>query len=99
MKDGFDPTTERHYREYVPAAHGWYVVGIDHSDTPVSEIHWVIVGGEFGPKRRPMDLAWMRALRDQCFAAGIPFFGKQWDKVKDLPADLMVRQFPVVRAK
>ena len=38
---------------------------------------WVIVGGESGPERRPMDYAWARALRDQCVPAGIPFFLKQ----------------------
>jgi protein gp37 len=41
-----------------------------------------------------MDLAWMRSLRDLCAISGVPFFGKQWDKVRELPPDLMVRQFP-----
>ena len=41
-------------------------------------IHWVIVGGESGPGCRPMDPAWVRSIRDQCAAAGIPFFFKQW---------------------
>ena len=40
-------------------------------------IHWVIAGGESGPKRRAMDLAWARGIRDQCAAAGVPFFFKQ----------------------
>lgn len=40
-------------------------------------LHWVIVGGESGPKARPMDLDWARWLRDQCRVAGIPFFLKQ----------------------
>lgn len=58
-------------------------------------IQWVIAGGESGPKdRRRVNLAHMRDLRDQCKAAGIPFFGKQDDKIHDLPADLMVREFP-----
>lgn len=38
---------------------------------------WVIVGGESGPKRRPMDLGWARSIRDQCVTAGIPFHFKQ----------------------
>lgn len=59
-------------------------------------IDWVIAGNESGPRRRPGDLAWMRSLRDQCAAAGVAFFGKQDDKVKPLPADLMIRQFPNV---
>lgn len=57
-------------------------------------INWVITGGESGPNRRTCDLEWMRSLRDQCKLAGVPFFGKQWDKVRPLPDDLMIREFP-----
>jgi len=42
------------------------------------DIGWVIVGGESGPKARPMDPAWVTDLRDQCVAADVPFFFKQW---------------------
>ncbi|NUQ85214.1 MAG: phage Gp37/Gp68 family protein [Anaerolineales bacterium] len=41
-------------------------------------IHWVIVGGESGPHARPMAQEWVRSIRDQCQAAGVPFFFKQW---------------------
>jgi protein gp37 len=41
-------------------------------------IHWVICGGESGPKARPMHPDWARSLRDQCLAARVPFFFKQW---------------------
>lgn len=41
-------------------------------------IDWVIVGGESGGGRRPIDPAWVRAIRDQCLEAGVPFFFKQW---------------------
>lgn len=41
------------------------------------KLDWVICGGESGPKHRPMDLEWARSLRDQCRAAGVPFFFKQ----------------------
>jgi protein gp37 len=41
-------------------------------------IDWVIVGGESGPKARPMHPDWARSLRDQCKAAGVPFLFKQW---------------------
>jgi protein gp37 len=41
-------------------------------------INWVIVGGESGPNARPMHPEWARSLRDQCAAAGVPFFFKQW---------------------
>jgi protein gp37 len=43
----------------------------------LSGIGWVIVGGESGPGYRPMDHAWAASLRDQCRAAGVPFFFKQ----------------------
>lgn len=41
-------------------------------------LHWVIVGGESGPGARPMHPNWARSLRDQCVAAQVPFFFKQW---------------------
>jgi protein gp37 len=45
---------------------------------PLDGIHWVIVGGESGGGRRPVDPAWVRDIRDQCIAARVPFFFKQW---------------------
>lgn len=44
----------------------------------LDNIHWVIVGGESGPKARRLDPNWVRAVRDHCIAVGIPFFFKQW---------------------
>jgi protein gp37 len=41
-------------------------------------IGWVIAGGESGPNARPMKSAWVEDLRDQCAAAGVAFFFKQW---------------------
>ncbi len=41
-------------------------------------IDWVIVGGESGPRARPMRAEWATDLRDQCLAARVPFFFKQW---------------------
>jgi protein gp37 len=41
-------------------------------------IRGVIVGGESGPRARPMHPDWVRSLRDQCVDAGVPFFFKQW---------------------
>lgn len=41
-------------------------------------VDWVIVGGESGPKARPMHPRWARILRDQCAGAGVPFLFKQW---------------------
>ncbi len=42
------------------------------------DIDWVIVGGESGPRARPMRADWARDVRLQCEAAGVPFFFKQW---------------------
>lgn len=41
-------------------------------------LDWVIAGGESGPSARPMHPDWVRSLRDQCTAAAVPFFFKQW---------------------
>lgn len=41
-------------------------------------IDWVIVGGESGPHARPMRTEWVLDIRDQCLAARVPFFFKQW---------------------
>ncbi len=44
----------------------------------LSGIGWVIVGGESGPRARPMRADWARDIRAQCRKAGVPFFFKQW---------------------
>ncbi|MBS7699200.1 MULTISPECIES: phage Gp37/Gp68 family protein [unclassified Chelatococcus] len=44
----------------------------------ISGLDWIIVGGESGPGSRPMHPDWARSIRDQCAAAGVPFFFKQW---------------------
>lgn len=44
-------------------------------------IDWVIVGGESGPKARPMDAEWVREIRDMCVEKKTPFFFKQWGGV------------------
>lgn len=57
-------------------SHGdYYDVDIDHVD---ARVDWIIVGGESGPKARPMHPAWARSLRDQAQAAGVAFHFKQW---------------------
>ena len=43
-----------------------------------ARIDWVIVGGESGPGARPIHPDWARSIREQCVAAGVPFFFKQW---------------------
>jgi len=44
----------------------------------LADVQWVIVGGESGPVRRPMQEGWVTSLRDQCATANVPFFFKQW---------------------
>jgi len=46
-------------------------------ELPLAGIQWVIGGGESGPEHRPFDMAWARAIRDQCAAAAVTFFFKQ----------------------
>lgn len=49
-----------------------------HYRPPYPTVSWVIAGGESGPSARPMHPDWARSLRDQCVAAEVPFFFKQW---------------------
>lgn len=74
-------------------------------------IDWCVVGSESGPGPRPMHrgpgprpmrLEWVRSIRDQCVAAGVPLFvkqlsgkhGKTIKKIKEFPADLQIQQYP-----
>ena len=50
-------------------------------DLDLTGIDWVIVGGESGPKARPIEADWVRDIRDQCLASETPFFFKQWGGV------------------
>lgn len=51
--------------------------------TPTNQnLQWCIVGGESGPNARPMHPDWARSLRDQCEAAGVAYFFKQWGTYK-----------------
>ena len=63
-------------------------------------VHWLVVGGESGPKARPMHQRWPRQLRDQCEGAGVAYFFKQhgeWIGLADY--DLLhhgaMNQYPV----
>lgn len=68
---------------------------VDLHKVPGAErLNWIVVGGESGHKRRPFDPDWARSIRDYCELFNIPFFMKQWDKVKEVPEDLQIRQFP-----
>jgi protein gp37 len=53
-------------------------MGADLEVPAKTNLHWVIVGGESGSGARPMHPDWVHSLRDQCTAANVPFFFKQW---------------------
>lgn len=64
-----------------------------------NQLDWVVVGGESGPKARPMHPDWARSLRDQCVAAGVPFFFKQWGewaRTKGLTQEQRDKAKPIV---
>lgn len=67
---------------------------MNHSDMPgwPRPISWVIVGGESGRHARPMHPDWARALRDQCTAAGVAYFFKQWGEFHPFPHHGLVGQ-------
>jgi protein gp37 len=71
LATGVDARPEN--RVYVSLLRGW---GLGPHRRP--GLDWVIVGGESGRNARPMHPDWARSLRDQCVAAGVPFFFKQW---------------------
>ena len=47
----------------------------------LSDVDWVIAGGESGPGARPVRPEWIRAIRDSCVRSSVPFFFKQWGGV------------------
>lgn len=59
-------------------------------DLELTGIDWVIAGGESGPHYRPVDVQWLRELRDLCTTQDVPFFFKQWGgrHPKDLGREL-----------
>ena len=67
-----------------PVAKRWAALEPDALVMPSDLLDWIIVGGESGPGARPMHPDWVRSLRDQCEAAGVPFFFKQWGEWKPI---------------
>lgn len=64
-----------------PAGHHFSAIQETHDDclyVGPSQVDWVIAGGESGHGARPMHPEWARSLRDQCQAAGVSYFFKQW---------------------
>jgi len=52
------------------------------SKIDLDDIHWVIVGGESGPKARAIKAAWVRNIKHQCMEKNVPFFFKQWGGIQ-----------------
>jgi protein gp37 len=73
---------------------------LDKDEHPTKTVDWVIVGGESGPGRRPMDPEWTRSIWQQCRDAGVAFFGKQGsgpksDQQYGMPAEVFAtREWP-----
>lgn len=63
----------------------------DLGDIDLTGIDWVIVGGESGAGARPLDEDWVLSLRDQCKAANVPFFFKQWGGVRKKKAGRLLQ--------
>ena len=61
-------------------------------DVDLSEVHWAIVGGESGPRARPMNEAWVEQIHAQCRAYGAAFFFKQWGGVNKKAAGRRFRR-------
>lgn len=66
--------------EYFTAKLGKYPFNLppEHRSSVLIAIHWVIAGGESGGKARPSHPDWFRSMRDQCAAACVAYFFKQW---------------------
>jgi protein gp37 len=73
-------------------------------DLDMKGIDWAIVGGESGPKARPMQESWALELRDLCKRDGVAFFFKQWGGVRPKSGGRLLRgrewnQYPKVAMK
>ena len=88
---------------YDQAQRGRYWLPLTGSFTDSPTLGWVVVGGESGPKARPMHASWCHSLMKQCTDAGIPFFMKQgsqanWPHYHDFDSfqrSLQVREYPI----
>lgn len=72
------PYSESWFNDEAWANNGPPQITLGDSTEPDNPIDWVIVGGESGHNARPMHPDWVRAIRDQCQSAAVPFFFKQW---------------------
>lgn len=90
-----DQATADEYVPYFSGLRGNLFLSVEPLVGPIENLHlnyfaedfttirWVIVGGESGTKRRPFELEWAQNIYEMCRTAGVPFFFKQIDKVRD----------------
>ena len=104
----FEPLLDRVMPEAVPTGEGYFDAlagrhyAIDGRGRIVATqgpawrpLDWVVASGEIGFGARPTQPDWLRALRDQCIVAGVPFFFRQWGEWA--PASGEVPAQPLVR--
>lgn len=60
----------------------------------LGKLDWVVVGGESGQSKRPFEIFWAQDLYNQCLGYKKPFFMKQVDKVRPIPEDLKIKEYP-----
>ena len=78
-REGYEPICPKCGNDGEAGEFDWTrEVAAAYKETILPGLDWVICGGETGPGARPMPPDWVRGLRDQCQAAGTPFFFKSW---------------------
>ena len=70
-------TTEPQHSQWCDPHEGCHSTCPEPLQVQTNAVRWVIAGGESGAEARPCDVAWLRTLRDDCFATGAAFFLKQ----------------------
>lgn len=63
-------------------------------DIDLTNIDWVIQGGESGPYKRPFKIEWAETMRDICKDQNTPYFFKQIDKIQSIPEHLNIKEYP-----
>src|SRR5581483_1751505 len=76
--DGRNMTGDETYWDFLRGERGASVQHVAIQPEETARLSWVVAGGESGPGSRPAHPDWFRSLRNQCAAAGVPFFFKQW---------------------
>lgn len=78
LLDDRNMVADETYHDYLRGRRGCTSQAVAVRPEDTTAIHWVIVGGESGPKARPCDEEWIKSIVDQCRAAAVPCFVKQF---------------------